>query len=684
MPEVETIRVVIPDSKIVKINVLLPGATGGAVFGPVTPHYFFAGPPSGSLLGVPGFRPAVEDDLPFAAVLDKPNVFTRENTIPGLRIGVRTITADYDIQHTDFEIVADASAGDILITLPTAVGTGQIFRVKRIDGSSNFVTVLAQAGDLIDGQPTLSLFNQFDDLTVVDADTSTWDKFATVGGGVLPGDLARLSIHNFFSNVNTFTGVQVANRTITADDILTSLDYEILVDASAGPVNIALPASAASGQTFHIKKIDDSDNIVTVTADGTDLIDGSVSVNLTQQWSDAFLIDAAIGYWDNIGAGPIDFPATADIARLSFPNVFTDVNTFTGLRIGTRLVIADYTLTHLDYEILVDATDGDVVLSLPAALATGQFYRIKRIDNNSSNNVTIQPDGSDLIDGDPSLILTSQYQVTTLVDAANGFWDKGLFIPPTILPEDLALLNSANVFSQLNTFTGIRVATKTVSADYLLTTLDFELLVDASGGPITVSLPPATGSGQVFRVKKIDDSDEIVTIAADGTDEIDGSISVNFPSQWADAELIDAAPGYWDNTGTSSGGGGGGSADFGVNGRVRDLSPVKGFAFDVFDGTDWIEQIRYVEPTPGPSVTSPVQYHWQPAIVDLTTLKAFITVGNDLGSRLDCIYSAGSDLSGSLAVYMLETGAADGGDSGQVAPDDYDSGTNDVHWRQIL
>jgi len=156
MPEVETIRVVIPESKIVKINVLLPGGGGGAVFGPQTPHYFFAGPPSGALLAIPSFRPAVEDDLPFAAMLDKPNVFTRENTIPGLRIGTRTITADYNIQATDCEILADASAGNITVALPSALATGQIFRVKRIDSSGNMVTVLAQTTDLIDGQGIVS------------------------------------------------------------------------------------------------------------------------------------------------------------------------------------------------------------------------------------------------------------------------------------------------------------------------------------------------------------------------------------------------------------------------------------------------------------------------------------------------------------------------------------------------
>jgi hypothetical protein len=681
MPDVETIRVVIPDSKIVKINVVLPGSGGGGgVFGPQNPHFIFAGPSSGSLLGLPSFRAAVEDDLPFAAMLDKPNVFTRENTIPGLRIGTRTITADYNIQTTDFEILADATGGDILINLPTALGTGQIFRVKRIDSSSNAVMIQPQSGDLIDGQLSIVFLNQFDDLTVLDADINTWDKFGSIGGGILPSDLARLSVQNIFTNVNTFTGIQFATRTITSDDVLTPLDYEVLVDATAGPVTLTLPASAGNGQTFHVKKIDDTDNVVTIAAVGSDLIDGSISLNLTEQWADAFLIDGSIGYWDNIGGAPLDIPPTLDIARLSLPNVFTDVNTFPGLRIGTKIVTVDYTLTHTDYEIVVDASGGNIVLTLPAALATGQLYRIKRIDA-SSNTVTLQADGTDLIDGDASVAFTDQFQVSTFVDAATGFWDKGLFIPPFILPSDLALLNSPNIFTDLNTFTGIQIKTQTVTTDYLLTPLDFELLVDATAGPITVSLPPATGTGQIFHIKKIDSTDNIVTVAANGSDLIDGSISVNFADQWADAELIDASPGYWDNTGASAGGAGG-SADFGINGRVRDLSPIKGFAFDVFDGTDWIEQIRYTEPSTGPSPVTRVSYWYNPDITDLATLKAFPTIGNMLLSRLDALYNAASDISGQLSFYLLKSGAASGVDPGQVAPDDYDGTTNNVHWEQ--
>src|SRR5438552_308237 len=83
-----------------------------------------------------------------------------------------------------------------------------------------------------------------------------------------------------------------------------------------------------------------------------------------------------------------------------------------------------------------------------------------------------------------------------------------------------------------------------VGSDYTVTSLDFEILVDATSGPVTISLLPATGSGQLLHVKKIDSTSSVVTVAASGTDLIDDSMSVALPDQWADCLLIDAAFGF--------------------------------------------------------------------------------------------------------------------------------------------
>jgi hypothetical protein len=374
------------------------------------------------------------------------------------------------------------------------------------------------------------------------------------------------------------------------------------------------------------------------------------------------------------GGGPLP----DNIAYVDFPNVFTRENTIVGLRIGKRTVTSDFALGATDYEVVADASSGQITGALPDALGTGQIFRVKKKDS-SPNVVIVAAQSGDLIDGDDQVILSNQFDGVTLIDAALGQWDNATRVSPFLLPPNIALRNAPNIFLDLNTFTGIRLASRTVTEDFVFGPLDFEVLVDATAGSVTGSLPTSTGNGQYYRAKKIDSTSNIVTIAADGGDLIDGSISLNFADQWADCTLLDAAIGYWDNTGSDASGGGGGGVDFGINGRVVDLNPIKGFAFEVFDGAVWVEQVRYTEPSSGPAPVAEVSFFYRPEIHDTTAVAAWPTVGVLVDSRLDARFTGKG-----LVSFILETGAADGGDDGQVAPDDYDAGTNDKHWTQML
>lgn len=74
---------------------------------------------------------------------------------------------------------------------------------------------------------------------------------------------------------------------------------------------------------------------------------------------------------------------------------------------------ANYTLTTTDRLIFVDATAGDVTISVPAASSNeGIVWTIKKIDS-SANAVIIDPDGSETIDGDSSYSLTQENQVVS-------------------------------------------------------------------------------------------------------------------------------------------------------------------------------------------------------------------------------------------------------------------------------
>src|SRR6266404_5537271 len=67
--------------------------------------------------------------------------------------------------------------------------------------------------------------------------------------------------------------------------------------------------------------------------------------------------------------------------------------------------------------------------------------------------------------------------------------------PPTfryLIPQDInfaAILGQDNAFSGTNTFAGLKVAVKTITDDYSILGNDCFIYVDATAGPITLTLP---------------------------------------------------------------------------------------------------------------------------------------------------------------------------------------------------
>lgn len=70
--------------------------------------------------------------------------------------------------------------------------------------------------------------------------------------------------------------------------------------------------------------------------------------------------------------------------------------------------------------------------------------------------------------------------------------------------------------------------TKTVQVDYTVKYTDYRILVDASGGPVIITLPLVAGGfnedgGQDFIIQKIDSSSNKVTVDGNGDELINGS-----------------------------------------------------------------------------------------------------------------------------------------------------------------
>jgi len=151
-----------------------------------------------------------------------------------------------------------------------------------------------------------------------------------------------------------------------------------------------------------------------------------------------------------------------------------------------------YTATINDGIIDVNATGGDVVITLPSA-STANVYTIIKSDS-SANTVTIVPSGGDTISGQSSIILYNQYDTYT-VDGDGGteyYIDAAIIAglgPITQLTGDgtaigpgSAVFTLATVNSNVGTFgSSTSIPTFTVNAKGLITAASGNVVVAPAG-----------------------------------------------------------------------------------------------------------------------------------------------------------------------------------------------------------
>lgn len=92
----------------------------------------------------------------------------------GLSTKLYQAASAYVISVDDSIITADATSEAFTVTLPSAVGiAGREYTVKKIDNSSNIVTIGTTSSQTIDGRTSLALMGQWD-CGVVVSDGSNW------------------------------------------------------------------------------------------------------------------------------------------------------------------------------------------------------------------------------------------------------------------------------------------------------------------------------------------------------------------------------------------------------------------------------------------------------------------------------------------------------------------------------
>lgn len=87
-------------------------------------------------------------------------------------ISISTKTSSYTVLSADCFLIANCTSGAIVFTLPTAASeSGNIFYFKKIDGTSNSMTIKGNGSELIDGSNTQITTSQYVSFSIISTGT---------------------------------------------------------------------------------------------------------------------------------------------------------------------------------------------------------------------------------------------------------------------------------------------------------------------------------------------------------------------------------------------------------------------------------------------------------------------------------------------------------------------------------
>lgn len=183
---------------------------------------------------------------------------------------LKTINSDYTVLSTDDQILIDAAASDLTITLPDAgdIVHRRPFVLERIDDANTTVTIVSP--DLIDA---LESFNFTGGVTIVSDGTS----YYSLGASASAPDGGSSTI---------------TKQDVTSDYTMTG--SEGLINA-IGTMTITLPDALAFNKVVRVANR--GTGIVTVQRKGSDTIEGSTSIELSSQYATVELISDQVSLW---------------------------------------------------------------------------------------------------------------------------------------------------------------------------------------------------------------------------------------------------------------------------------------------------------------------------------------------------------------------------------------------------
>ena len=153
-----------------------------------------------------------------------------------------------------------------------------------------------------------------------------------IAAALLWASHASAQIVQLNSLTDTTTGIayRVKTREVSASTLLTSTDHTILANATSGAITLSLPAAGTNTATrvYVVQKTDSSTNAVTIDGSGSETIDGTTTIKLTQP-NQTVIIQAGFSAWHIVGPRPANSYTQAATATLTADQLYgsTIVNT---------------------------------------------------------------------------------------------------------------------------------------------------------------------------------------------------------------------------------------------------------------------------------------------------------------------------------------------------------------------
>jgi hypothetical protein len=150
-------------------------------------------------------------------------------------------TAAYTMTASDEFVHVDATSGAVTISLPTAVGiTGRRYTVKKVDSSSNKVTIDASSTETIDGALTKDLSSRYQTIDIVSNGSNWLTTAGTQGANSIVGFNAPKTCYFAFGQSGSTLASPVVYSSGTAQEVNDSCATATMPTFSATGVYINL------------------------------------------------------------------------------------------------------------------------------------------------------------------------------------------------------------------------------------------------------------------------------------------------------------------------------------------------------------------------------------------------------------------------------------------------------------